>query len=234
MRLSLPLIVSSAVLVASAQRVNRSQCRASASSTIASPTSSTPASSSAPASTSSSSPSSSGSPATPNNLASTSTSGALSALLYTSVGSSGSYNMVTQMFPGAYPACSVSPACTYAPRQVSGNLAPFDEPLTVLFRGPMALDNVNVYQPGADGSWGLVSKFAAGQAPQNMVFMNNMGGKASGEWSCAFWVEGKTRVVLMRACRLPGRVAVVRQRRLHQRGQLAQRRDLLGHDPFRA
>ncbi|OBZ69740.1 Protein TOS1 [Grifola frondosa] len=86
---------------------------------------------------------------TPNNIAPVSTSGSLSALKYTSVGGSGTYNQVTNLIPGDWPSCSPNPSCITQPKQISvpptesrsfeGNLAPFDDELTVVFRGPMNL-----------------------------------------------------------------------------------------------
>jgi len=120
----------------------------------------------------------------PANLVASSLSGALSALTYTNVGGSGSYNQVTQLVPGSWPSCDVSPSCVTSPKSVSGNLAPFDEDMTVVFRGPMTIQNIAVYQPDSDATtWNLVSSWAQGSQPNNLVFMNNNGGGASGEWS---------------------------------------------------
>ncbi|TBU26747.1 putative TOS1-like glycosyl hydrolase-domain-containing protein [Dichomitus squalens] len=124
----------------------------------------------------------------PNNLAAASTSGALSALKYTKVGSTGSYNQVTDIIPGTFPTCSANPFCITTPKQISGNLAPFDDEMTVVFRGPMNLYDIAVYQStnASSASWNKVSSWTAGQQPSNLVFMNNNGGDASGEWSiCA-------------------------------------------------
>ena len=65
-----------------------------------------------------------------------------------------------------------------------GALAPFNEEMTFNFRGPMNLFDIAVYQPDASGAtWNQVSSWAAGKAPNNLVFMNNKGGGASGEFS---------------------------------------------------
>ncbi|KAI0765700.1 putative TOS1-like glycosyl hydrolase-domain-containing protein [Trametes elegans] len=125
---------------------------------------------------------------TPNNLAATSTSGALSALKYTNVGSTGSYNQVSDIIPGEFPTCNANPFCVTKPKQISGNLAPFDDEITIAFRGPMNVYNIAVYQPtnSSSATWKRVSSWAANEEPTNLVFMNNMGGGASGEWSiCA-------------------------------------------------
>ena len=73
-------------------------------------------------------------------------------------------------------------------QNLKGPLAPFNEELTFNFRGPLNLYNIAVYQPDSSGAtWTQTSSWAAGQAPNNLVFMNNMGGGASGEWSSASW-----------------------------------------------
>ena len=121
----------------------------------------------------------------PDNLVSTSLSGALSAAKYTNVGGSGSYNQVTNMIAGEWPACTANPSCITAPKSVSGPLAPFDEDMTFNFRGPMTLYNIAVYQPAntTAATWKRVSNWAQNEAPDNMVFMNNAGGGKSGEWT---------------------------------------------------
>lgn len=72
----------------------------------------------------------------------------ITALKYTSVGGSGSYQQVTDMLPGVFPSCDVTPSCIQNQTvNVSGNLAPFDEDVSVVFAGPMNLYNIAVYQP---------------------------------------------------------------------------------------
>ncbi|THH16699.1 hypothetical protein EUX98_g9259 [Antrodiella citrinella] len=122
---------------------------------------------------------------TPNNVISPAViSGALTGLKYTSVGGSGSYNQVTNMIQGAWPTCTANPSCITAPKQVSGNLAPFDEEMTAVLRGPMTLHNIAVYQPtnSSAATWKRTSNWAQGSAPDNLVFMSNSGGGVSGEW----------------------------------------------------
>ncbi|KAI0688469.1 putative TOS1-like glycosyl hydrolase-domain-containing protein [Cytidiella melzeri] len=122
---------------------------------------------------------------TPNNLVAASTSGTLSGLKYTSVGGTGSYYQVTNMLPGVFPSCTIADSCQKTLVTTSGPLAPFDNQLTFNFRGPMNLFNIAVYQPtNTTGStWKKISSWAQNETPDNMVFMNNMGGGASGEWS---------------------------------------------------
>lgn len=124
---------------------------------------------------------------TPNNLVTPSVSGELSGLKYTSVGATGSYWQVTNMQPGTWPSCTIpqAQACQKSLKQVTGALAPFNEQMSFVFRGPMQISNIAVYQPTntTGATWKRVSSWAANQAPENMVFMNNQGGGASGEWS---------------------------------------------------
>lgn len=119
------------------------------------------------------------------NLEPPSTSGALSALKYTNVGGSGSYNRVTNMIAGTWPTCTANPSCIQSPFSVSGPLAPFDEDMTFAFRGPMTIYSIAVYQPSSPsaGTWTRTSSWAQNQTPNNMVFMNNLGGGASGVWT---------------------------------------------------
>lgn len=116
-------------------------------------------------------------------------SSALSALKYTNVGGTGSYQQVTNIIPGTFPTCSANPSCIQTTKTVSGSLAPFNEDLTMVFRGPMTLHNVAVYQPAnssGTSAWSKVSSWGAGGTGSNLVFMNNKGGSTSGTWSiCA-------------------------------------------------
>ena len=52
----------------------------------------------------------------------------------------------------------------------------------------MQLYNIAVYQPAnsTGATWKKVSSWAANEAPENMVFMNNLGGGASGVWTSEF------------------------------------------------
>ncbi|KAI0827744.1 putative TOS1-like glycosyl hydrolase-domain-containing protein [Trametes gibbosa] len=122
---------------------------------------------------------------TQNLVSPASTSGALTGLKYTSVGGTGTYNQVTNMVAGTFPSCTVNPSCITKPKPISGGLAPFNEEMTFNFRGPLHLDNIAVYQPGSVNAtaWAQVSSWAAGKAPTNLVFMNNLGGDKSGEFS---------------------------------------------------
>jgi len=121
----------------------------------------------------------------PSNAVSPSTSGSISGIKYSHVGTTGTYQQITNMIPGVFPTCSANPSCTTQTVSVSGPLAPFDEEFSLVMRGPMALYNVAVYQPSnsSGATWKQVSSYANGNTPNNLVFLNNLGGGASGEWS---------------------------------------------------
>ncbi|CAL1711724.1 unnamed protein product [Somion occarium] len=121
---------------------------------------------------------------TPDNLVAPSISGALSALKYSHVGGQGTYNQVTKMIMGEGLSCPANPSCVTTPKEVSGNLAPFNEELTFALRGPFDVFNIAVYQPGnaSAATWKRTSSWAVGSQPENLVFMNNKGGDKSGEW----------------------------------------------------
>ncbi|KAI8970989.1 putative TOS1-like glycosyl hydrolase-domain-containing protein [Trametes punicea] len=121
---------------------------------------------------------------TDNLVSPASTSGSLTGLKYTNVGATGTYNQVTNLIPGTFPSCTVNPFCITQRKQISGNLAPFNEEMTFNFRGPLNLYNIAVYQPDSSGkTWMQASSWTAGQPPSNLVFMNNYGGDKSGEFS---------------------------------------------------
>lgn len=62
------------------------------------------------------------------------------AIIYSNVGTSGSYNDITSMDEST---C----VCTSEPFKYSGSLAPFNEELSVHFRGPLNLKQFGVYYP---------------------------------------------------------------------------------------
>ncbi|WP_170115739.1 DUF2403 domain-containing lipoprotein [Melittangium boletus] len=97
------------------------------------------------------------------------------------VGGTGSYQRVTNMLPGVWGQTCPSNACQKATTSVSGALAPFNEEMTVNFRGPMELYDIAVYRPGS-GSWSRVSSWNR-CGSTNLTFFNNLGGTGSGEWT---------------------------------------------------
>jgi hypothetical protein len=73
---------------------------------------------------------------------------AVSAITYTNVGASGSYDQVVTSTVA--PSC-VPNVCDKTPKAVSGPLVPFNEEMTLVFSGPMDLYQLAVYTPGAGG-----------------------------------------------------------------------------------
>ncbi|KAJ9099753.1 hypothetical protein QFC21_003751 [Naganishia friedmannii] len=113
--------------------------------------------------------------------------GEMTAIKYTNVGGSGSYQRVTNLISGKGTQCAVpNDFCVRSPVTVSGPLAPFNADLTLVFSGPLNIYNISVYQPSGNSptaDWKRVSRFRAGKAnPENLVFMNNLGGTKSGVW----------------------------------------------------
>ena len=102
--------------------------------------------------------------------------------------------------------------------------------MTVVFRGPLNLYNLTVYQPSVNASsatWKQVSSWTANGEPNNLVFMNNDGGDVSGEWSSrSFPVRtgdcvDSSLFVMGSLC---GSQSVVCQRRLDGRRRICERR----------
>ncbi len=107
---------------------------------------------------------------------------AVTAITITNVGGSGEYEDVIKMAPGEWPPpCSDDEACVKQTKQVSGALAPFNEELTLNLRGPLELYDLAVYVPNGE-SYARTSYWNRCES-QNIVFMNNLGGDVSGEWS---------------------------------------------------
>jgi hypothetical protein len=109
----------------------------------------------------------------------------ITTLTITDVGGEGCYPEVTNMEPGVWPTCSQgSAACHQSAKRRSASLAPFDEELTLVFRGPMTLSSLAVYYPGATASsaWTRESYWTP-STTSNVAWFNNLGGGASGEWS---------------------------------------------------
>ncbi len=73
---------------------------------------------------------------------------AVTAITYTNVGATGSYDRVVTSTVA--PTC-VANVCEKASTLVSGPLAPFDEEMTMVFSGPLALYQVAVYYPATGG-----------------------------------------------------------------------------------
>ncbi|EAA35811.1 hypothetical protein NCU07500 [Neurospora crassa OR74A] len=101
-------------------------------------------------------------------------------IIYTKVTKPGTYDAVTFMD-------NQSGACTKTPKQFSGDLAPYNEPLSLVFRGPLRLKQFSVYLPGAGGSYNRIGEYhAATQTRNGIMFLGNRGGAGSGVVSGPF------------------------------------------------
>ncbi len=109
------------------------------------------------------------------------TGSAVSTMTIKNVGGTGSYQRVISMNPGVWGQTCPGDACVKANTAVSGALAPFNEDVTVNFRGPMELYDIAVYTPGSS-AWSRVSSWNR-CASSNITFLNNLGGTGSGEWT---------------------------------------------------
>lgn len=101
------------------------------------------------------------------------------------IGGSGSYPLVVNQLTGTWPTCPSSPpSCVQQTAYVSGNLSPFNEEMSIQLRGPMVFNAIAVYQPDSTGSsYTRVSYWSSSGEADNISFLNNLGGSASGEWS---------------------------------------------------
>ncbi|CAK4282992.1 unnamed protein product [Aphanomyces euteiches] len=75
---------------------------------------------------------------------------------------SGSYSMVTDLN-----------GCQKRSVSSAGPIAPYHEDVTFVFRGPMDIYNIAIFQPASDGSWSRVSSYDRSSGASNLVFMNN-------------------------------------------------------------
>ncbi|EAA35812.1 hypothetical protein NCU07501 [Neurospora crassa OR74A] len=96
-------------------------------------------------------------------------------VIYTNVGSSGEYQEVAYMN-------QETGECRFADvnRTFAGDLAPFNEPVTLIFRGPIHLKQLAVYYPSASGASRDHYYNAASQTSQGLTFLGNRGGEGSG------------------------------------------------------
>uniref|UniRef100_K3X9Z2 glucan endo-1,3-beta-D-glucosidase n=1 Tax=Globisporangium ultimum (strain ATCC 200006 / CBS 805.95 / DAOM BR144) TaxID=431595 RepID=K3X9Z2_GLOUD len=86
--------------------------------------------------------------------------------------------------PGTYQMVTDFATCSKQPQTTTNPVSPLDDDVTLVFRGPMNIYNIAVFD-GTSGSWNKVSSYAKGGSANNMVFMNNRnidyGGKSSPE-----------------------------------------------------
>ncbi|KAJ4388405.1 target of Sbf [Neurospora sp. IMI 360204] len=95
-------------------------------------------------------------------------------ILYTKITKPGTYQEVTFMD-------NQSGECRFSPREFKGDLAPYNEPLSIIFRGPLRLKQFSVYTPGGGGSSNRIGEYhAASQARNGIMFLGNRGGAGSG------------------------------------------------------
>ncbi|CAM9230570.1 unnamed protein product, partial [Discosporangium mesarthrocarpum] len=109
---------------------------------------------------------------------------AMTSVVITNVGGSGYYDQVVGMIDGSGLSCpDFDAACIKEEKCVSGDLVPFDEEMSVVFRGPMNIHNIAWYEE-EDGSLKRTSMWNPGSS-ENIVFMNNLGGLpgCAGMWS---------------------------------------------------
>ena len=104
---------------------------------------------------------------------------------YINVGGSGSYGKVTYMDPGVFGESCPANSCVQEDWLASGSLAPFNEEMTMVFRGPMLIREIGVYSKQESSKWGLESRYSSSGFSDNLVFMNNKGGECDlcGEWT---------------------------------------------------
>ncbi|DAZ95186.1 TPA: hypothetical protein N0F65_013031 [Lagenidium giganteum] len=74
----------------------------------------------------------------------------------------GSYNMTTQL-----------KGCVRQRVTVNNPVGPLSEEVSMVFRGPMELYNIAVYDGSKDSTWRQVSVYYRGWPSKNLVFMNN-------------------------------------------------------------
>ncbi|TMW66337.1 hypothetical protein Poli38472_004102 [Pythium oligandrum] len=76
-------------------------------------------------------------------------------------GGPGSYNMVTDV-----------KTCARTPHNIYSPVGPMSDDVTIVFRGPMTIHNIAVFD-GSSGSWNKVSSYKEGGEANNLVFLNN-------------------------------------------------------------
>ncbi|CAM9199787.1 unnamed protein product [Choristocarpus tenellus] len=105
-------------------------------------------------------------------------------VMITNVGGSGYYDDITNMFDGTGMSCSnYDSSCVTEATCVSGALAPFDEEISLAFRGPLNIHNIAWYE-GEATSLMLSSRWTP-TFSDNLVFMKNLGAVegCAGTWS---------------------------------------------------
>ncbi|CAM9655367.1 unnamed protein product [Discosporangium mesarthrocarpum] len=108
---------------------------------------------------------------------------AITGVVITNVGGSGNYEDVVQISEGGFPCPDVDAACVKEDVCVSGSLAPFDEEVSLVFRGPMNIHNIAWYE-GDESSLTRTSRWKPTKSV-NTIFMKNLGGLegCAGSWT---------------------------------------------------
>jgi hypothetical protein len=94
---------------------------------------------------------------------------ASNSITYANVGATGSYLKVQNTWSA--PSC-VSGTCNKTPFQVSGNLAPFDGEMSMVFAGPTELYQIGVYYPSGGAAWQRVAYWDR-CTTQGLAFVGN-------------------------------------------------------------
>ncbi|TMW54998.1 hypothetical protein Poli38472_014769 [Pythium oligandrum] len=81
---------------------------------------------------------------------------------------------------GSYDRVTALAGCKKTKINKKNGIGPLSDGVSMVFRGPMNIHNIAVYQP-SNGKWNRVSSFAQGGKTVNMVFMNNKNIDYSGQ-----------------------------------------------------
>ncbi|KAG7387560.1 hypothetical protein PHYPSEUDO_013954 [Phytophthora pseudosyringae] len=75
---------------------------------------------------------------------------------------------------GTYGRVTAMSSCTTEDVSVSDPVGPFSEEVSMVFRGPLILYNVAVFNATSGSDWTKVSSYSQNGTQENMVFMNNL------------------------------------------------------------
>ncbi|DAZ97146.1 TPA: hypothetical protein N0F65_004760 [Lagenidium giganteum] len=74
--------------------------------------------------------------------------------------------------PGSYQMVTDIATCAKTTQTCSSAVSPFDDDVSVVFRGPLNIHNIAVFD-GSSGAWTKVSSYEKGGKADNLVFFNN-------------------------------------------------------------
>jgi hypothetical protein len=89
-----------------------------------------------------------------------------------SVKASFSYQGKNAGGPGSYMMVKDYVGCNKVQRDMSNPISPLDDDVTIVFRGPLNIYNIAVFD-GSSGSWKKVSSYENEGKAENMIFFNN-------------------------------------------------------------